>query len=116
MGLLEPSVMGGRRGLDSWWFAELLELCCLFAEHLETAFEVVLHEFEFLRRIAGGVLEGGGGEAFVEAGDALEGFETGADKDFAAVTGVAEALDEAGFFEAVEDSSDGAGGQTSVAG
>lgn len=62
------------------------------------------------------MLEGGGGEAFVEAGDALEGFEAGADKDFAAVAGIAEALDEAGFFEAVEDARDGAGGQAGVAG
>src|ERR1700688_4507694 len=62
------------------------------------------------------MLEGGGGEAFVEAADTLEGLHAGADEDFAAVAGVAEALDEAGFFEAIEDAGDGAGGQDGGAG
>ena len=88
----------------------------MVAEDLEAAFEVVLDEFEFLCGVAGGVLEGGGGEALVKATNALEGFEAGADKDFAAVARVAEALDEAGFFEAVEDAGDGTGGQAGVAG
>ena len=61
------------------------------------------------------MLEGGGGQALIKAADALEGFEAGADKDFAAVAGIAKAFDEAGFFEAVEDAGDGAGGQAGVA-
>ena len=95
---------------------DLGELGGLLAEDAEAALEVILDEFEFLSRIARGVLEGGGGQAFVEAGDALHGLEAGADKDFAAVAGIAEAFDEAGLFEAVEDASDGAGGQTGMAG
>lgn len=62
------------------------------------------------------MLEGGGGEALVEAGDALEGFETWADEDFAAVAGIAEAFDEASFFKTVEYTGDGAGGKASMAG
>jgi hypothetical protein len=92
------------------------ELGGLFAEDAEAAFQKVLDEFKFFRRITRGVLEGGGGQALIEAGDALEGVEAGADKDFAAVAGIAEAFDEAGFFEAVEDAGDGAGGQTGMAG
>lgn len=95
---------------------ELLEFGGLVAEDLEAAFEVGLHEFEFLGRVAGGVFEGGGGEALVKATNALECVEAGADKDFATVARVAEALDEAGFFEAVKDAGDGAGGEARVAG
>ena len=98
--------------------------CCLLihffsglvAEDAEAAFEVVLDEFEFFRGVAGGVLEGSGGQALIEAADALKGFEAGADKDFAAVAGIAKAFDEAGFFEAIEDAGNGAGGQTGMAG
>ena len=97
-------------------YGELLELGGLVSEDLEAAFEVGLHEFEFLRRIGGGVLERGGGEALVKATNALECVEAGADKDFAAVARVAEAFDESGFFEAVENAGDGAGGEASVAG
>ena len=88
----------------------------MVAEDLEAAFEVGLHEFELLRGIAGGVFEGGGGEPLVKATNALKGFEAGADKDLAAVAGVAEAFDEAGFFEAVENAGDGTGGQAGVSG
>jgi hypothetical protein len=88
----------------------------LVPEDAEAAFQIVLDEVKFFRGIAGGVLERGGGEALIEAADALKGFHTGADKDFAAVAGIAKAFDEAGFFEAVEDAGDGAGGQTGMAG
>jgi len=109
---------------SAWhWIREALretgglgELGGLFAEDAEAALEVVLDEFEFFCRIARGVLEGGCGQALIEAGDTLQGFEAGADEDFAAVAGIAESLDEAGFFEAVEDAGDGAGGQTGMAG
>ena len=96
-------------------FAELAEFCDLVAEDLEAAFEVVFDELEFLGRVARGVFEGGGGEALVKATNSLKGFEAGADKDFAAVARVAEALDEAGFFEAVKDAGDGASGKAGVA-
>src|SRR4249920_1319353 len=92
------------------------ELGGLFAEDAEAALEVVLDELELFRGKTGGVLEGGRGQALVKAGDALEGIEAGADKDFAAVAGIAKAFDEAGFFEAVKDPGDGAGGQTGMAG
>jgi len=88
----------------------------LVAEDAEAAFQIVLDEFKFFRGIAGSVLEGGGRQALIETADALKGFHTGADEDFAAIAGIAKALDEAGFFEAVEDAGDGAGGQTGMAG
>jgi hypothetical protein len=62
------------------------------------------------------MFERGGSETFVETSYALEGFGSRADKDFAAVGGDAKAFDEAGFFEAVEDAGDGAGGQAGGAG
>ena len=95
---------------------ELGELFGLIAEDLEAAFQVVLDEFELFRRITRGVLKGGSGEALVHSADSLKGFGTGADEYFAAVAGVAKAFDEAGLFQAVEDASDGAGGQASGAG
>jgi hypothetical protein len=97
-------------------FAELAELCGLVAEDLEAAFEVGLHEFELFCGVAGGVLEGGCGEALVKTTNTLKSFEARADKDLAAVARVAEALDEAGFFEAIENAGDGASGQPCVAG
>jgi len=88
----------------------------LITKDFEVALEKVLDQLKFLGRITGGVLEGGGGEALVKTTDALESLQAGADKDFAAVAGIAKAFDEACFFEAVEDSGDGAGGQTGGAG
>src|SRR5580692_4634361 len=82
----------------------------------KAALQVVLDQLELFGRITGGMLERGGGETLVEAADALEGLHAGADKDFAAVDGVAIAFDEAGFFEAIEDAGDGAGGQAGGAG
>jgi len=92
------------------------ELGALLAKDLKTALQIVLDQFELLGRIAGGVLERGGSEAFVEAADSLQGLQAWADKDFATVDGVAIAFDEAGFFKAVEDAGDGTGGQTGGAG
>ena len=107
---LQDRSVRGRR------FAELAELCGLVAEDLEAALEVGLHEFELLSGVAGGVLEGGCGEALVKTTNTLKSFEARADKDLAAVARVAEALDEAGFFEAIENAGDGASGQPCVAG
>ena len=95
---------------------ELAQLGGLVADDLEGALEVVRDEGKFLGGIASGELQGGGGYAFVEMADALEGFRAGTDEDFAAVTGVAEAFDEARFFEAVEDAGDGASGEAGGAG
>ena len=92
------------------------ELGALVANDSKAALQVVLDQLELFGRITGGVLEGGGGKAFVKAADALESFRAGADEDFTAVAGVAKAFDEAGFFEAIEDAGDGAGGQTGGAG
>jgi len=86
------------------------------AEDLEAAFEVALDEFELLGGVTRGVFKGSGGETLIETANALESLKAGANKDFAAVARVAEALDEAGFFEAVENTGDGAGGETGVAG
>src|SRR5580658_4521501 len=61
------------------------ELCGLFAEDFEAALEIVLDQFEVFGRVAGGVLKGGGGDAFVEVADTLEGNHAWADEDFAAV-------------------------------
>jgi hypothetical protein len=61
------------------------------------------------------VLKRGGGEAFIEAADTLKSFQTGANKDFAAIDGIAIAFDEASFFEPIEDAGDGAGGKASGA-
>ena len=98
---------------DGWGSLEGLgELCGLFAEDLEAALEIVLDQFEVFGGIAGGVLEGGGSDAFIEVADALEGVHARADEDFAAVAGIAEAFDEAGFFETVENAGDGASGET----
>lgn len=88
----------------------------LVAKDEETTLQIVLDELEFFGGKAGSVLERGGGEASVEAGDALHGFEAGADEDFATVAGVAKTFDEAGLFEAVKDAGDGAGGEAGVAG
>ena len=99
-----------------WKLAELAEFGGLVAEDLEAAFEVGLDEFEFLCRIVGGMLDGSGGEALVKATNALKGFEAGADKHFTAVARVAETLDEASPFEAIENAGDGAGSQAGVAG
>jgi hypothetical protein len=107
---LQDRSVRGRR------FAELAELCGLVAEDLEAAFEVGLHEFELFCGVAGGVLEGGCGEALVKTTNTLKSFEARADKDLAAIARVAEALDEASLFEAIENAGDGAGGEASVAG
>jgi len=88
----------------------------LIAKDFEAALEKALDQLKLFGRITGGVLEGGGGEALVKTTDALESLEAGSDEDFAAVAGIAEALDEAGFFEAVEDAGDGAGGEAGGAG
>ena len=95
---------------------KLAEFCGLVAEDLEAAFEVALDEFELLGGVTRGVFKGSGGETLIETANALESLKAGANKDFAAVARVAEALDEAGFFEAVENTGDGAGGETGVAG
>ena len=79
---------------------------------MEIALEEVLDQLEFLCRIAGSVFEGGGGKAGVKPSEALKGFGAGTHEDFAPVAGIAKALDEAGFFEAVEDAGDGASGKT----
>jgi hypothetical protein len=94
----------------------LTRLGCLVAKDFEAALEEALDQLKFFGRITGGVLEGGGSKSLVETGDALEGFEAGADKDLAAVAGIAKAFDEAGFFEAVENAGDGTGGKAGVAG
>ena len=62
------------------------------------------------------MFERGGSETFVETSYALEGFGLRADKDFAAVDGVAIAFDEASFFEAIENAGDGASGKAGGAG
>src|ERR1700751_5317306 len=62
------------------------------------------------------MFERGGGQAEVKPAEALEGFGAGPDEDFATIAGITEALDEAGFFETVEDTGDGAGGETGGAG
>ena len=62
------------------------------------------------------MFKSGCGEACVKTTEALECFRAGADEDLAAVAGIAEAFDEAGFFEAVEDAGDGAGGQAGCTG
>ncbi len=108
--------LGRNKGDDGWCCPLVRVFGGLVAEDVEAAFQIVLDEFEFFRGVAGSVLEGGGSQALIKAADALEGFEAGADKDFAAVAGIAEAFDEARFFEAVEDAGDGAGGQTGMAG
>ena len=93
-----------------------IELGALIANDSKAALQIVLDQLELFGRITGGVLERGGGEAFVEAADTLEGFHAGADKDFAAVDGVAIAFDEASFFEAIENAGDGASGKAGGAG
>jgi hypothetical protein len=95
---------------------ELGELCGLFAEDFEAALEIALDQFEVFGGVAGGVLEGGGSDAFIEAADALEGVHARADENFAAVARIAEAFDEAGFLKTVEDAGDRTGGETGGAG
>jgi hypothetical protein len=87
----------------------------LFAEDLKASLEITADQLEFLGGKAGGQLEGSGRKAFIETADSLEGFGEGTDKDLAAVAGVAKALDEAGFFEAIQNAGDSAGGQTGSA-
>ena len=94
----------------------LTRLGCLVPKDFEAALEETLDQLKFFGRITGGVLEGGGSESLVKTADALESLQARADEDFAAVAGVAEAFHEAGFFEAVKDAGDGAGGQTGGAG
>lgn len=73
-------------------------------------------QLEFLGGIAGGQLQGSRGEALVKMANTFEGLGERVDKDFAAIAGVAKALDESGFFETVQYAGDGAGGQTGGAG
>ena len=105
---------GGGSALEG--FAGLGEFGGLFVEDAERSLHIVVDQSKFRGGITGGELHHAFGKPFVEAAEAVEGFGEGPDKDFTAVGRIAKALDEAGLFEAVQDSCDGAGGEAGGAG
>jgi hypothetical protein len=83
----------------------------LLAKDPQGSLHVLVDGLQLPGREAGGQIHHGCSQAFVEPAEPTECLGQGADEDFTAVSRVAEALDEAGVFKAVEDAGNGTGRQ-----